>query len=86
MIDDFLIHCPKCKGAEWNAVEQFTSLTPCTLIREQGDVQVEFDSRAEMNREAATSVTTAYLCATEECGYTLSPTDLNTAGGGDGSG
>jgi hypothetical protein len=81
---DVIITCPKCGNAEWNAVEQFTSLTPCTLIREDGEVQVEFDSRAEMNREAATSVTTAYLCATTECGGMITPDQLNNQGGGNG--
>jgi hypothetical protein len=75
------VPCPKCSSVEWKAVEQFTSLTPCTLIKEDGQVQVEFDSRAEMSREAATSVTTMYLCGTEECGYSFEPTKLDEMGG-----
>ena len=78
--EDFAIHCPQCRGIEWKAVEQFTSLTPCTLIREGDEVQVEFDMRAEMSREASTSVTTMYLCANEDCGYALDPLNLNKVG------
>jgi hypothetical protein len=68
--------CPQCAGTEWNAIEQFTSQTPCTITREADGWQVEFDSRAEMNRNAATSVITAYICSTADCGHVLAPTEL----------
>lgn len=70
------IECPQCRGVAWNAIESFTALTPCTLTREEGQVQVEFDMRAELARDAATSVTLAYTCANEECGYTIDASSL----------
>jgi hypothetical protein len=70
------IKCPDCRSVEWKAVEQFTALTPCTLTREDGEVQVEFDMRSELARDAASSVTLAYTCANEECGHTINAADL----------
>ena len=71
------IACPTCNGAEWRAVEQFTALTPCRLVRgREGNVEIEFDARAEHSREAATSITTAYICANEECGHVLDSKEL----------
>jgi hypothetical protein len=75
------VPCPKCSSVEWKAVEQFTSLTPCGIFMESGEVVVEFDMRAEMNREASTSVTTAYICGNGECGYSFEPTKLDEMGG-----
>jgi hypothetical protein len=66
------IICPNCSNKEWRAVEQFTALTPCILVREEtGEVSIEFDMRAELARDAATSVVLAYTCANEDCGYTV---------------
>ena len=75
------IQCPTCGGVEWKAVEQFTSLTPCRLEKNDSQVEVIFDSRAEFQREASTSVTTMYLCAQEDCGFSVEPARLNTLGG-----
>lgn len=73
------IPCPTCGSFEWKAIEQFTSLTPCSLRRDRdGNPEIEFDARAEHTREAATSVTTGYICANEECGHTLSPEELRS--------
>jgi hypothetical protein len=66
------IACPQCGAKDWKAVEQFTALTPCVLIRESdGSIGIEFDMRAELARDAATSVVLAYTCANEECGHTV---------------
>lgn len=70
------IKCPKCGGAEWNAIEQFMALTPCTIMRDESEVVVEFDMRSELTRDAATSITLAYTCANEECGHTINAADL----------
>lgn len=75
------IKCPQCGKVEWKAVEQFSALTPCTLVKgEDGMIEQSFDMRAEMARDAATSVTTMYLCANEECGFAVEPTGLNKLG------
>jgi hypothetical protein len=79
------IPCPTCGSLDWKAVEQFTSLTPCRLTSgDGGNPEIEFDARAEHTREAATSVTTAYICANEECGHTVQPEELRTLVGGRG--
>jgi len=76
------IPCPKCRSDDWNAIEVFSCITPCTLSSEDGEtVEVEFDPRAEMARDAATSVTTGYVCAREGCGHTIQPEDLNSLAG-----
>lgn len=73
------ILCPKCNGPEWKAVEQFTALTGCRLnLDDQGNVEIEFDPMAELAREAATSVTTAYICAT--CEHMVTPDGLSDLG------
>lgn len=75
------ITCPQCGETDWKAIEQFTSLTPCTLARdEDGSVQIEFDMRAELARDAATSVVLAYTCAADECGYTVDAAQLQQGG------
>lgn len=71
------IKCPKCGNGEWMAIESFTSQTPCSLVREKtGEIEIQFDMRAELAREAATSVILAYACATPDCGYTINAMDL----------
>jgi hypothetical protein len=71
------ILCPKCGADNWKAVEQFTAMTPCQLVREEtGEVQIEFDMRAELARDAATSIIMAYACDQAGCGYTVSAVDL----------
>lgn len=58
------IGCPKCGSMEWMALEQFSAQTPCSLaLTEDGQIETIFDMRAEMARNAATSVTTAFMCA-----------------------
>ena len=75
------ITCPKCGNSDWKAIEQFTAYTPCTLTRdEDGSVQIEFDMRAELAREAATSVVLAYACAAEDCEYTVGAAQLQQGG------
>ena len=71
-----VVACPKCGSTEWQAVEQISSLTPCVLVAASGDIEVVFDARAELSREAATSVITNYLCANEECAMVLYPAGL----------
>lgn len=71
------IICPECGSVEWQAIEVVHSMTPCRLALADGDVEVAFDSRAEMSREAATSVITHYLCANEECAFIVYPAGLN---------
>jgi hypothetical protein len=71
------ILCPKCGSDNWKAIEQFTAFTPCQLVRETtGEVQIEFDMRAELARNAATSIILSYACDQAGCGYTISATDL----------
>jgi hypothetical protein len=71
------IVCPKCHESNWLAIESFTAQTPCSLVREEtGEVQIEFDMRAELARDAATSVILAYACSTPDCGYTVSAGEL----------
>lgn len=79
-------HCPQCAGTQWLAVEQFSSLTPCTIEFHDGEMEVCFDVRAEHVREAATSVTLAYTCATQECGFTIPASELTSKGGAHGNG
>lgn len=75
------IRCPNCGSVEWNAVEQFSALTPVRLVKtDDGSVEQEFDARAELAREAATSVTTLYLCG-EQCGYSVEPLAITKLGG-----
>jgi len=76
------IQCPTCGSVEWKAIEQFTSLTPCRIGRdEDGEVITDFDMRAEFQRDASTSVTTGYICAEETCGYMVEPHELHKLGG-----
>ena len=74
------MRCATCGSEKWNAVEQFTSLTPCSILLEGGGVEIEMDPNAEFTREAATSVIVAYTCANENCGNSLSPDQLGGAG------
>lgn len=73
------LQCPTCGSVEFRAIEQYTSMTPCRLIAEDGSVEIEFSAAAEMVRDAATSVTILYACA-KECGFTVEPANLNTLG------
>lgn len=76
------IQCPNCGSVEWKAVEQFTALTPVRLSRtKDGSIEVEFDQRTELTREAETSVAILYICGEENCGHTVKPTDLGQLGG-----
>jgi len=68
--------CAQCGSEKWNAVEQFTSLTPCTILLDRGEIEIEMDPNAEFQREAATSVIVAYACANENCGNSLTPDQL----------
>lgn len=70
------ITCPKCGSLDWNAIEVVHSSTPCRLALTATGIEVAFDSRAEMSREASTSVVTHYFCANEGCGFIVYPQGL----------
>jgi hypothetical protein len=63
------LFCPNCGSSDWKAIEQFTALTPCRLMKGPEGIEIDYDMRAELAREAATSVTTHYICGTDECGF-----------------
>lgn len=77
------LRCPECGSVIWKAVEQFTALVPCT-INETDDgtePEIEFDSMSELGREAATSITTHYICG-DGCGYQVESQRVGELQGG----
>jgi hypothetical protein len=78
MPDTQTLTCPQCGSAQWQAIEVMHSVTPCTLISTpDGEVEINFDARAELSREASTSAVMHYMCADEDCAYHVQPTQLS---------
>ena len=76
--DGRLLICPKCGSSDWRAVEVMHSVTACTLMSTpEGEIEVVFDARAELSREASTSAVTHYMCADENCAYHVHPAQLS---------
>lgn len=73
------LKCPNCGNTTWKALEQVSAATECEII-DLGDdgIEVTMDSHTEFIRDMATSVTVAYTCGDEECGYTTAPDRLDS--------
>ena len=75
-VGNLTVPCPACGSHEWKAIEVIHTVTPCTLVRSEAGIDIEFDGRAEFTREASTSAVLNYMCADEDCAYVVDPADL----------
>lgn len=73
------LKCPNCGSEGWKAIEQMSAATPCEIIvLDDGGIEIFMDSSTEFIRDMATSVTVAYTCAADECGFTTAPDRLDS--------
>lgn len=72
------LKCPNCQSTSWKAIEQVSAATPCEIEATDEGIEITMEASSEFVREMATSVTVAYTCANEECGFTIAPDQLGT--------